>query len=213
MDSFWFGNLYVNVNILTPCNRRCPHCCMGDMVYRNDNPQIFSAEDIARDVKALGAVGTVILTGGEPTLHPDLERVCALAREARGALPMRMVTNGARLAENASVMKYFDRVDMSVFTEKSDADGTTDLNVLVDVQAAAPAGSHFNPYVVLHTREHGKKPCGRETHTLSTLGGRIYGCCVASGIDRAESTELSPGWEERVRSLPLPCDRCVFGME
>jgi hypothetical protein len=41
----------------------------------------------------------VILTGGEPTLHPDLPRVCAYARE-RG-LHVRMITNGSRGSDAA----------------------------------------------------------------------------------------------------------------
>ncbi len=39
----------------------------------------------------------VILTGGEPTLHPELPKIAAYARE-RG-LHVRMITNGHRLAE------------------------------------------------------------------------------------------------------------------
>ncbi len=39
----------------------------------------------------------VVLTGGEPTLHPELPRICAHARQ-RG-LQVRMITNGTRLAD------------------------------------------------------------------------------------------------------------------
>ena len=39
----------------------------------------------------------VILTGGEPTLHPELPRICAYARDQ--GLHVRMITNGWRLAD------------------------------------------------------------------------------------------------------------------
>lgn len=39
----------------------------------------------------------VILTGGEPTLHPELPKICAYARDQ--GLHVRMITNGSRLAD------------------------------------------------------------------------------------------------------------------
>ncbi len=39
----------------------------------------------------------VILTGGEPTLHPELPRICRYARDS--GLHVRMITNGSRLSE------------------------------------------------------------------------------------------------------------------
>lgn len=39
----------------------------------------------------------VILTGGEPTLHPELPRICGYARDQ--GLHVRMITNGSRLAD------------------------------------------------------------------------------------------------------------------
>jgi hypothetical protein len=174
-------------------------------------PRIFSPEDIARDVAALGPVGVVCLTGGEPTLHPEFERVAKLAREARGSLHLRLISNGAKLVEKADALKYFDRVDNSIFTKDSNAGPPTDLLLPARVLAARPQ-TDYQPYIVVHTRSQGVGACGREKSTVSTMDGRVYGCCVASGIKDAPSTELSPGWEERLRAVPLPCDRCVFGI-
>jgi MoaA/NifB/PqqE/SkfB family radical SAM enzyme len=42
----------------------------------------------------------VILTGGEPTLHPELPEVAAYA--AQQGLHVRMITNGSRLADRRS---------------------------------------------------------------------------------------------------------------
>ena len=36
----------------------------------------------------------IILTGGEPTLHPELHRICAYAKST--GLHVRMITNGSR---------------------------------------------------------------------------------------------------------------------
>ena len=39
----------------------------------------------------------IILTGGEPTLHPELPKICRYARDV--GLHVRMITNGHRLAD------------------------------------------------------------------------------------------------------------------
>lgn len=200
---------YGNVMVTTACDRDCPDCCEGDVVLRAKG-RIFSPESIAADVAALGDIGTVTLTGGEPTLHPKFEEVARLARAARGSKFLRLISNGAKLEKHAAALKYFDRVDMSVFTDESNAGTPTDPTIVDRVRAAKP-DTDFRSYVVIHSKSSGKMACGREKNSVSTMDGRVYGCCVANGIAGAESTELSPGWEGRLGDVPLPCDRCVFG--
>lgn len=60
----------------------------------------------------------VILTGGEPTLHPDLPAIAAYAR-SRG-LDVRVITNGTRLADPAFARALADagvaRVHVSIYS-------------------------------------------------------------------------------------------------
>lgn len=208
-ESWWKG-IGANVMVTTACDRACPNCCEGDVVLRAKG-RVFSPESIAADIRALGPVGWVNLSGGEPTLHPEFERVVELARKARGNRPLSIITNGKNLVEKSAVMKLFDRVDMSLFTAESNASEPTDLSIVERFRQRQPE-VRFNPFHVVHTKSSGSGACGREKYTISTMEGRVYGCCVANGIDRAESTDLSPGWEDRLLSVPLPCDRCVFGV-
>ncbi len=55
-----------------------------------------SMQLLVDDFVARGYFG-VILTGGEPTLHPELPAICRYARDS--GLHVRMITNGHRLAE------------------------------------------------------------------------------------------------------------------
>ena len=204
----WRRSVGANVMVTTACDRACPNCCEGDVVLRAKG-RVFSPESIADDIRALGPIGVVNLSGGEPTLHPEFERVAELAREARGSLPLTLITNGKNLVKKSEAMKYFDRVDMSIFTAESNAGELTDLSIAEKFRAKSR--TPLNAFPVVHTKSSGSGACGRELYTISTMAGRVYGCCVANGIDDAESTDLSPGWEERLLSVPLPCDRCVFG--
>jgi len=208
----WKRGLHANVTVMTGCNRRCPDCCCGDVVLRAKS-RVFSAEDIARDVGALGDVGHVILTGGEPTLHPDFPRVAEMARNARGGRRMTLVTNGARLVKHAEATRFFDAIRMSVFTDASNAGESTDPNIAEEFRKICPPGVSFEPSVVIHYRTvGGGNPCERIYNTVSTMDGRAYSCCVASGIDGAQSTDLSSGWEDRLLGVAAPCSTCVFGI-
>jgi len=73
------------------CNLRCPHCIRDDVTtVRNLDPAL-----IARTVDgARGIFGEVAvsMTGGEPTIHPQWERIIASLHE-RG-VSYRFVTNG-----------------------------------------------------------------------------------------------------------------------
>jgi len=81
----------LGIAITEHCNLRCPHCIRDDVTtVRNLDPAvIFATVDDARAL--FGGVG-VSMTGGEPTLHPEWERIVAGLHE-RG-VSYRFVTNG-----------------------------------------------------------------------------------------------------------------------
>ncbi|HEX5726377.1 MAG TPA: radical SAM protein [Longimicrobiaceae bacterium] len=74
------------------CNLRCPHCIRDDVTtVRNlDADLLLSTVDQAQ-VLFDGDVA-VTMTGGEPTLHPEWERI--IAGLHRRGVPYRFVTNG-----------------------------------------------------------------------------------------------------------------------
>ena len=74
------------------CNLDCGYCNEYDKV--SDPVPI---EAMLRRIDRLADLGTTIITlsGGEPTLHPDLDRIIARIRE-RGAIAT-LITNGLLL--------------------------------------------------------------------------------------------------------------------
>ncbi|MCS6799439.1 MAG: radical SAM protein [Myxococcota bacterium] len=81
------------LQVVRHCNHFCGFCSNPTTPYEHD---LDSMRVLVDDLVRRGYHG-VILTGGEPTLHPDLPAIAAHAR-ARG-LHVRMITNGSRLAD------------------------------------------------------------------------------------------------------------------
>jgi MoaA/NifB/PqqE/SkfB family radical SAM enzyme len=81
------------IQVVRHCNHFCGFCSNPTTPYVHT---FESMKVLVDDLVDRGYFGA-ILTGGEPSLHPELPRICAYARE-RG-LHVRMITNGFRLAD------------------------------------------------------------------------------------------------------------------
>ena len=81
------------IQVVRHCNHVCGFCSNPTSPYTHD---FESMRVLVDDFVDRGYFG-VILTGGEPTLHPELPRIAEYASE-RG-LHVRMITNGSRLAD------------------------------------------------------------------------------------------------------------------
>lgn len=75
------------------CNFRCPFCHNGDLVLHPESQPLIAPEEVLDHLKKRkGILEGVCITGGEPTLQPDLPDFIALIREL-GYL-VKLDTNG-----------------------------------------------------------------------------------------------------------------------
>ncbi len=81
------------IQVVRHCNHVCGFCSNPTTPYVHS---FESMKVLVDDFVSRGYFG-VILTGGEPTLHPDLPRIAGYAREQ--GLHVRMITNGWNLAD------------------------------------------------------------------------------------------------------------------
>jgi len=104
------------IQVVRHCNHFCGFCSNPTTPYTHD---FESMKVLVDDFVARGYFG-VILTGGEPTLHPELPRICEYAREQ--GLHVRMITNGHRLADPAFAREMGDAglslVHVSIYSVK-----------------------------------------------------------------------------------------------
>jgi radical SAM protein with 4Fe4S-binding SPASM domain len=91
----------VYLDVTDACQLRCRHCCTSSGAPRADEltfPEILRVID---QVAAMG-VGSLVVSGGEPMLRPELPQVLAHARD-RG-LAVTLLTNGLMVDRSAARM-------------------------------------------------------------------------------------------------------------
>jgi MoaA/NifB/PqqE/SkfB family radical SAM enzyme len=81
------------IQVVRHCNHFCGFCSNPTTPYVHT---FDTMKVLVDDLVKRGYFG-VILTGGEPSLHPELPRICKYASDS--GLHVRMITNGWRLAD------------------------------------------------------------------------------------------------------------------
>lgn len=116
-DGFGRTIEYLRISVTDRCNFRCLYCMPVAGVEWLPKEEILSYEEIAAVVRELAPLGLKRLrvTGGEPTVRPQIDRLIALLREIPEIEDIALSTNGLRLAELAPTLKRagLDRVNMS----------------------------------------------------------------------------------------------------
>lgn len=105
-DSFDREINYLRISITDRCNLRCVYCLpMKGMTFIPNNELLTPAE-IEQVVRAAAEIGfrKVRLTGGEPTLRPDIVEITERINSVPGIEEIVMTTNGYFLPELAKPM-------------------------------------------------------------------------------------------------------------
>lgn len=106
----------LEAHIVDHCNLRCEQCCsLSPQVA----PRLTSPQALERDLRAAARVvapAVFKITGGEPSLHPELAACVAAARESGISRQISMTTNGL-LATSLpdDVFRLLDRITLSVY--------------------------------------------------------------------------------------------------
>lgn len=148
----------LRISVTDRCNFRCSYCMpreVFDADYRfMPHSAMLSFEEITRLARQFVGLGVekIRLTGGEPLLRKDVDRLVAMLAELRTPagqpLDLTLTTNASLLARKAQALKAaglgrvtvsLDALDPARFARLSDADYTPD-DVLRGIEAAARAG-------------------------------------------------------------------------
>ncbi|MFL5484302.1 MAG: GTP 3',8-cyclase MoaA, partial [Gemmatimonadaceae bacterium] len=128
---------------------RCLYCMPAAGLEGLPKSDILSYEEIARVVSELAPLGRrrLRITGGEPTLRPNLDLLVAMLRAIPGIEDISLSTNGVRLPALARSLKAagLDRVNMSadslsVERIRAISRRTTDFDPVTAAAAAEEAG-------------------------------------------------------------------------
>ncbi len=152
----------LRVSITDRCNFRCVYC-MPKEVYGRDyaflpRRDLLTFEEIARLAQVFAGLGVekIRLTGGEPLIRRDVERLVEMLAEIP-ALDLTLTTNGAALVQKAQALKdaglgritvSLDSLDDDVFRAMNDVDFPVQT-VLDGIEAASAAGLPVKVNVVV----------------------------------------------------------------
>ena len=101
----------LRVSVTDRCNFRCPYCMpaevFGDRYQFLPKPQVLAFEEITRLVTLFAQLGVnkIRLTGGEPLVRANLERLVEMLSRVEGVDDLTLTTNGYLLARQAQALK------------------------------------------------------------------------------------------------------------
>jgi GTP 3',8-cyclase len=117
-DQFGRSIEYLRISVTDRCNFRCVYCMPEQGLPWLPKHDILSYEEITEVVRQLAPLGLrrIRITGGEPTIRPNLESLIAQIHGIGTVEDIALSTNGARLPELAPRLRAagLDRVNMSV---------------------------------------------------------------------------------------------------
>lgn len=148
-DQFGRGIEYLRISVTDRCNFRCLYCMPLEGMQWLAKRDILSYEEIADIVGQLAPLGLrrIRITGGEPTIRPDLPTLVRLLRAIPGVEDIALSTNGVKLPELAVPLREagLDRINMSADSLREEriaaiARRNLGLSPVVAAQAAQDAG-------------------------------------------------------------------------
>ncbi|MGQ0649828.1 MAG: GTP 3',8-cyclase MoaA [Gemmatimonadaceae bacterium] len=137
---------YLRISITDRCNFRCQYCMPVEGLQWLPKKDILSYEEIVAIVSQLAPLGLrrLRITGGEPTIRPDLPALIRQLKSVPDIEDIALSTNGVRLPElSASLSEAgLDRVNMSADSLRADR-----------IMAIARRNLAFDPVVSLLAAE------------------------------------------------------------
>lgn len=120
LDRFGRQHTYLRISVTDRCNLRCLYCMPEEGMKFMDQDKLLSYEQIAEVVETAADLGIrkLRITGGEPLVRPDLDRLIGRLSAIPGIEEIALTTNGMLLASQAEKLKAagLDRVNISLDT-------------------------------------------------------------------------------------------------
>jgi cyclic pyranopterin phosphate synthase len=124
LDQFGRTIEYLRISVTDRCNFRCQYCMPLEGLPWLPRADILSYEEIAEVVSQLAPLGLrrIRLTGGEPTIRPQLPTLVRMLRSISAVEDIALSTNGVKLPALAAELADagLDRVNLSADSLRAD---------------------------------------------------------------------------------------------
>jgi cyclic pyranopterin phosphate synthase len=119
IDRFGRNIHYMRISLTDHCNLRCVYCMPEDMTFI-PSAEMLQDDDLIRLVRLFASLGfdKFRLTGGEPTVRPNVVNIVSEMANIPGVNSLSMTTNGVLLGKLAQPLKDagLQRVNVSLDT-------------------------------------------------------------------------------------------------
>ncbi|WP_280553051.1 GTP 3',8-cyclase MoaA [Halomonas sp. 25-S5] len=148
IDDFGRRVRYVRISVTDRCDFRCVYCMSEEMTFL-PRAQVLTLEELAMVARAFTEMGVekVRLTGGEPLVRRDIDRLVGDIGALPGLKDFAMTTNGASLPKFAARLREGGLKRLNISLDSLDPERfrhltrTGDLHKVIDgIRAARDAG-------------------------------------------------------------------------
>jgi GTP 3',8-cyclase len=124
LDQFGRRIEYLRISVTDRCNFRCQYCMPLDGLPWLPKSEILSYEEILDVVAQLAPLGLrrIRLTGGEPTIRPQLATLVRMLRSVDAVEDIALSTNGVKLPELAAELAEAGLVRVNISADSLRAD-------------------------------------------------------------------------------------------
>ena len=107
LDQYGRSIEYLRISVTDRCNFRCVYCMPEHGLAWLPKADILSYEEIAEVARQLAPLGLkrLRITGGEPTIRPELSRLIRQLKAIPGIEDIALSTNGVKLVEMAPALR------------------------------------------------------------------------------------------------------------
>lgn len=124
MDGFGRTARDLRLSLTDRCNLRCTYCMPAEGLAWLPNAEQLSVEEFHElaTICVSHGIERIRLTGGEPLVHPELERLVALLATLEPRPELALTTNGLGLAARAKGLRVagLDRINISLDTLRAE---------------------------------------------------------------------------------------------
>lgn len=200
------GGLFIEnltIMITTHCSLQCKYCCAYMNSYPNERRQYFPYTQIADDIDAIfsavDSIGSITIQGGEPFLHPDIDKIVAKLLEKKNFGIVSIATNGIfKITEdklkifrdnrlNVAFSGYYDALSedkLTIFYQNIDLLKKNNVPVTVGVKMSewAIPPTLWNRHYSEEKMRAKKEACKIPDRCMQIMNGKLYPCLYSVSL-------------------------------
>jgi len=154
----WKGHLSF-VIFIAGCNFRCPGCYVPHLVlpelYEKGKVKEIKQEEVLEKIQERkNFIDAICITGGEPTVHPELYNFLQKINNINKDLKIRLETNGSnpKLIEKLIKSKLIDSIALDIKNSKEKYQETTNTKINIkDIESTLDALKKIEDYEIRTT--------------------------------------------------------------